>query len=110
MQLHSGTGWKKSYAAGHSGEREKGRKGRKQVLFLFFQLCFNGRFAKRKLDDFNFLGNLLQVNYAPMYESVLDTKDKLEERRSVLLSRIRCKIFLHPFFCTKDIFAWFSNK
>ncbi|MCO5585579.1 hypothetical protein L7F22_039514 [Adiantum nelumboides] len=46
-------------------------------------------FAKRKLDDFNFLGNLIQVNYAPTHETVTDTKEKLEERRSVLLSRIR---------------------
>ncbi|KAH7415206.1 hypothetical protein KP509_14G032800 [Ceratopteris richardii] len=46
-------------------------------------------FAKRKLDNFNFLGNLIEVNYAPTYETVLDTKEKLEERSSILLRRIQ---------------------
>ncbi|KAI5070289.1 hypothetical protein GOP47_0014632 [Adiantum capillus-veneris] len=59
------------------------------IYWIKFVKISNARFAKRKLDNFNFLGNLIQVNYAPIYETVEDTKDKLEERRSVLLSRIR---------------------
>ncbi|MBA0821465.1 hypothetical protein Goarm_018321 [Gossypium armourianum] len=42
------------------------------VYWIEFQLISNARFAKRKLDDFVFLGNHLQVSYAPQFES-LDT-------------------------------------
>ncbi|KAM3297201.1 hypothetical protein ACQJBY_039195 [Aegilops geniculata] len=47
------------------------------------------RFAKRKLDESVFLGNRLQVSYAPQFESLLDTKEKLEVRRNEVLRRIR---------------------
>lgn len=45
------------------------------------------RFAKRKLDDSVFLGNRLQISYAPEFETLSDTKDKLETRRKEVLSR-----------------------
>ncbi|XP_058091841.1 uncharacterized protein LOC131237843 isoform X3 [Magnolia sinica] len=45
-------------------------------------------FAKRKLDEFVFLGNQLQVSYAPQYESLSDTKEKLEGRKKEVLSRL----------------------
>ncbi|OIW18861.1 hypothetical protein TanjilG_25304 [Lupinus angustifolius] len=45
-------------------------------------------FAKRKLDDSVFLGNRLQVSYAPQFESHSDTKDKLEGRRREVLARL----------------------
>nr|GMC57239.1 RNA-binding protein 48 isoform X1 [Ipomoea batatas] len=45
-------------------------------------------FAKRKLDEFVFLGNRLQVSYAPQYESLSDTKEKLEGRRREVLTRV----------------------
>jgi hypothetical protein len=48
------------------------------------------RFAKRKLDESVFLGNRLQVTYAPHFESLLDTKEKLEVRRKEVLGRIKC--------------------
>lgn len=48
------------------------------------------RFAKRKLDESVFLGNRLQVTYAPQFESPLDTKEKLEARRKEVLGRIKC--------------------
>ncbi|KAK8461257.1 hypothetical protein SEVIR_1G004100v4 [Setaria viridis] len=47
------------------------------------------RFAKRKLDESVFLGNRLQVTYAPHFESLLDTKEKLEVRRKEVLGRIK---------------------
>uniref|UniRef100_A0ACD5VBL7 Uncharacterized protein n=2 Tax=Avena sativa TaxID=4498 RepID=A0ACD5VBL7_AVESA len=47
------------------------------------------RFAKRKLDESVFLGNRLQVSYAPQFESLEDTKEKLEVRRKEVLGRIR---------------------
>ncbi|XP_047151237.1 RNA-binding protein 48 isoform X3 [Vigna umbellata] len=46
------------------------------------------RFAKRKLDDFVFFGNKLQVSYAPQFESLSDTQDKLEGRRREVLARL----------------------
>jgi septum formation topological specificity factor MinE len=46
------------------------------------------RFAKRKLDESSFLGNRLQISYAPEYENVNDTKDKLESRRKEVLARL----------------------
>ena len=46
------------------------------------------RFAKKKLDEFVFLGNRLHVSYAPQFESLSDTKDKLEGRRREVLARL----------------------
>lgn len=46
------------------------------------------RFAKRKLDEYVFLGNRLQVSYAPQFESLADTKEKLESRRREVLARL----------------------
>eukprot|EP00252_Welwitschia_mirabilis_P011476 TRINITY_DN25735_c0_g1_i2.p1 TRINITY_DN25735_c0_g1~~TRINITY_DN25735_c0_g1_i2.p1 ORF type:complete len:225 (-),score=41.60 TRINITY_DN25735_c0_g1_i2:127-801(-) len=56
-----------------------------EVCWIKFVHISNARFAKRKLDDFKFYGNLLQVTYAPEYESVSDTLQKLEARRSTVL-------------------------
>jgi hypothetical protein len=48
------------------------------------------RFAKRKLDEYQFLGNLLQVSYAPNHETLADTRNKLEERQRTVLNRLKC--------------------
>lgn len=58
---------------------------REYLAFMIF------RFAKRKLDEFVFLGNRLQVSYAPHFESLSDTKDKLEGRRKEVLARLNRK-------------------
>lgn len=58
------------------------------VYWIKFVHISNARFAKRKLDEFQFLGNLLQVTYAPEHETISDTKDKLEERRHTVLNRL----------------------
>ncbi|XP_041010092.1 RNA-binding protein 48 isoform X1 [Juglans microcarpa x Juglans regia] len=58
------------------------------VYWIKFRLVSNARFAKRKLDEFVFLGNRLQVSYAPQYESLSDTKDKLEGRTREVLTRL----------------------
>lgn len=52
------------------------------------------RFAKRKLDEFIFLGNQLQVLYAPQFESLSDMKEKLEGRRKEVLSPLNCEFLL----------------
>nr|GMD97010.1 RNA-binding protein 48-like [Ipomoea batatas] len=58
------------------------------VYWIKFQRVDNPRFAKRKLDEFVFLGNRLQVSYAPQYESLSDTKGKLEGRRREVQTRV----------------------
>ncbi|XP_038884636.1 RNA-binding protein 48 isoform X2 [Benincasa hispida] len=58
------------------------------VYFVKFHLVTSARFAKRKLDEFVFLGNRLQVSYAPEFESLLDTEEKLEVRRREVLARL----------------------
>ncbi|CAA6665543.1 unnamed protein product [Spirodela intermedia] len=59
------------------------------VFWIKFSKISNARFAKRKLDEFVFYGNRLQVSYAPQFESLSDTKEKLEDRRKEVLRRIR---------------------
>ncbi|XP_057541789.1 uncharacterized protein LOC130820436 isoform X2 [Amaranthus tricolor] len=59
------------------------------VYWIKFYLISNARFAKRKLDESVFLGNRLQVSYATEYESLSDTKEKLEGRRKEVLARLK---------------------
>ncbi|XP_024991075.1 RNA-binding protein 48 isoform X1 [Cynara cardunculus var. scolymus] len=58
------------------------------VYWIKFHQVNNARFAKRKLDESVFIGNRLQVSYAPQYESLSDTKEKLEGRRLEVLARL----------------------
>ncbi|KAL5725104.1 hypothetical protein ACHQM5_008284 [Ranunculus cassubicifolius] len=58
------------------------------VYWIKFLQVSSARFAKRKLDEFVFLGNKLHVTYAPHFESLSDTKEKLECRRREVLSRL----------------------
>ncbi|XP_051121818.1 uncharacterized protein LOC127245136 isoform X2 [Andrographis paniculata] len=58
------------------------------VYWIKFRQISNARFGKRKLDDFVFLGNRLQISYAPEYESISETKEKLEGRRKEVLARL----------------------
>ena len=50
-----------------------------------------GRIAKRKLDDHSFMGGVLHVCYAPEYETVTDTREKLNERRSTIENKLTGK-------------------
>ncbi|CAN6453147.1 unnamed protein product [Victoria cruziana] len=61
-----------------------------EVCCIKFLHVGNARFAKRKLDDYVFYGNRLQVSYAPQHETLSDTKEKLEIRRKEVLSRLHC--------------------
>jgi RNA recognition motif-containing protein len=61
------------------------------VYWIKFAHISNARFAKRKLDEYQFLGNLLQVSYAPNHETLADTRNKLEERQRTVLNRLKCK-------------------
>ena len=46
-----------------------------------YTIC--SRTAKRKLDDTSFMGGILHVCYAPEFESIQDTRAKLDERLAV---------------------------
>ncbi|KAJ6797174.1 Uncharacterized protein M6B38_110420 [Iris pallida] len=59
------------------------------VYWIKFSQVSNARFAKRKLDESVFLGNRLQISYAPQFESLSDVKEKLEGRRNDVLGRIK---------------------
>ncbi|KAK8930995.1 hypothetical protein KSP39_PZI017046 [Platanthera zijinensis] len=59
------------------------------VYWIKFSQVSNARFAKRKLDESIFFGNQLEVSYAPDFESLSDTQDKLERRRIEVLARIK---------------------
>lgn len=59
------------------------------VFWIKFSLVSNARFAKRKMDEHVFFGNKLQVSYAPQFETLSDTKEKLEGRRKEVLGRIK---------------------
>lgn len=47
------------------------------------------RFAKRKMDNANYCGGELHVFYAPEYESVDETRAKLQDRRRAVSWRLR---------------------
>lgn len=61
------------------------------VYWIKFYQVNNSRFAKRKLDNYVFLGNMLQVSYAPQYESLSDTTEKLEWRRKEVIARLNLR-------------------
>ena len=58
------------------------------VLIKFLKIQ-NARCAKIKLDKYNFFGNSLHVCYAPEYEEIIDLREKLNERRTIV--EIKCK-------------------
>ncbi|XP_063042031.1 RNA-binding protein 48-like [Engraulis encrasicolus] len=52
-----------------------------EVYLFKFQKLTSARAAKRKEDEKSFFGGLLHVCYAPEYETVEDTRQKLQDRR-----------------------------
>ncbi|CAH1433994.1 unnamed protein product [Lactuca virosa] len=66
------------------------------VYWIKFHQVNNARFAKRKLDESVFIGNRIQVSYAPKYESLSDTKEKLEGRRKEVVARVNPKFISKP--------------
>jgi len=59
------------------------------VYWVKFERVEEARVAKRKCDDYNFLGHLLDVAYAPQFETVSDMREKLEERKRVVARKLR---------------------
>ncbi|XP_040287120.1 RNA-binding protein 48 [Bufo bufo] len=52
-----------------------------EVYLIKFQRVQSARVAKRKLDECSFFGGVLHVCYAPEFESVQETREKLQDRR-----------------------------
>ena len=52
-------------------------------------ISYTFRFAKKKLDDYSFFGGVLHLCYAPEYETIVDTREKLQERRRIIASKLK---------------------
>uniref|UniRef100_T1JII2 RNA-binding protein 48 n=1 Tax=Strigamia maritima TaxID=126957 RepID=T1JII2_STRMM len=63
----------------------------------------NARFAKRKLDDRSFFGGTLHVCYAPEFETMTDTREKLNERRKIIAAKTKIvKKYIYFFTFSND--------
>lgn len=59
------------------------------VYWVKFVDISAARVAKRKLDDRSFFGKNLHVSYAPEFESVEETREKLQERRDAIAKKLK---------------------
>eukprot|EP00118_Oscarella_pearsei_P007976 m.40130 g.40130 ORF g.40130 m.40130 type:complete len:227 (+) comp32907_c0_seq3:19-699(+) len=59
-----------------------------EVYLVKFQKLSAAKLAKQKLDDKSFMGSILHICYAPEFESIEDTKSKLDERLAVVQSSL----------------------
>ncbi|XP_066301704.1 RNA-binding protein 48-like [Branchiostoma lanceolatum] len=62
-----------------------------QAYWVKFDRLQAARVAKRKLDEYSFFGGVLHVSYAPEFETVDDTREKLGERRILIANKTRGK-------------------
>ncbi|XP_055876818.1 RNA-binding protein 48-like [Biomphalaria glabrata] len=60
-----------------------------EVHLVKYKKIMSARFAKRKLDDYSFFGGVLHVCYVPEYETVNETREKLQDRRRVVASKLK---------------------
>ncbi|XP_044534721.1 RNA-binding protein 48 isoform X2 [Gracilinanus agilis] len=91
-----------------------------EVYLIKFQKLQSARIAKRKLDERSFFGGLLHVCYAPEFETVQETREKLQERRRYIARTTGIKedkvqpvtkknMNTEPTF-TKDLRNYFQSK
>ena len=59
------------------------------VYWIKFATIGYARIAKRKLDNWSFFGRSLHVCYAPEFESVYETREKLAQRRKVVAQKTK---------------------
>ena len=59
-----------------------------EVYWIKYSKIVQAQEAKRKMDNFPFLGNLLEVSYAPQFESISDVTEKINERKKMILERV----------------------
>ncbi|NXX13922.1 RBM48 protein, partial [Podargus strigoides] len=55
-----------------------------EVYLIKFQNLQCARVAKKKMDEKSFFGSLLHVCYAPEFETVQETREKLQDRRKYI--------------------------
>ncbi|XP_068790931.1 RNA-binding protein 48 isoform X2 [Struthio camelus] len=55
-----------------------------EVYLIKFQKLPCARVAKKKMDERSFFGSLLHVCYAPEFETVQETREKLQDRRKYI--------------------------
>ncbi|XP_069067746.1 RNA-binding protein 48 [Pleurodeles waltl] len=55
-----------------------------EVYLFKFHRLHSARVAKRKLDERSFFGGVLHVCYAPEFETVQETREKLQDRRKYI--------------------------
>ncbi|KFP23552.1 RNA-binding protein 48, partial [Colius striatus] len=55
-----------------------------EVYLIKFQKLQCARVAKKKMDEQSFFGSLLHVCYAPEFETVQETREKLQDRRKYI--------------------------
>jgi hypothetical protein len=59
------------------------------VYWIKFKSIVAARLAKAKLNKSSFFSNELKVKYAPEFETIEDTREKIEERRSTILFKVQ---------------------
>ncbi|XP_015413797.1 PREDICTED: RNA-binding protein 48 isoform X2 [Myotis davidii] len=68
-----------------------------EVYLIKFMNLQSARIAKRKMDEQSFFGGLLHVCYAPEFETVEETRKKLQERKAYIARATKNK----DYFMTK---------
>ncbi len=59
------------------------------VYFIKYKLIDSARAAKRKLDNWYFFSRRLHVCYAPEYEMLSETREKLMQRQEIIAHKTR---------------------
>ncbi|XP_026155764.1 RNA-binding protein 48 isoform X2 [Mastacembelus armatus] len=62
-----------------------------EVYLIKFQKLTSARAAKRHMDEKSFYGGVLHVCYVPEYETVEDTRHKLQDRRRYVIRTVQNK-------------------
>ncbi|KAF6086728.1 RNA binding motif protein 48 [Phyllostomus discolor] len=62
-----------------------------EVYLIKFMNLQSARIAKRKMDEQSFFGGLLHVCYAPEFETVEETRKKLQERKAYIAKATKNK-------------------
>ncbi|XP_054462300.1 RNA-binding protein 48 [Anoplopoma fimbria] len=62
-----------------------------EVYLVKFQRLISARHAKRHMDEKSFYGGVLHVCYVPEYETVEDTRLKLQDRRRYVIRAVQSK-------------------
>ncbi|KAF1381545.1 hypothetical protein PFLUV_G00155100 [Perca fluviatilis] len=62
-----------------------------EVYLVKFQKLTSARAAKRRMDEKSFYGGVLHVCYVPEYETVEDTRLKLQDRRRYIIRAVQNK-------------------